>query len=109
MERYNAEDQYIIPPEGGWKERTHYLVEVAFSKFNVIHRSIFFTGFLNAKCGLPGGYNYFPSSSSKLEYHNALYIKCIREIVSKEEIKLTEGSGTPSELMNKGEWRKEDS
>ena len=46
-------------PKGGWKESTYYVCNVAFSSHNVIHRAMFFTGFLNGKNGTPGGYNGF--------------------------------------------------
>lgn len=45
----------IIPPDGGWEERSWYLVEVSYFKGNPIHQSLFFTGFLQE--GQPGGYN----------------------------------------------------
>jgi hypothetical protein len=44
-------------PEGGWEERSYYVVDVSFHYGNPIHRSIFYTGFLNGKDGGPGGYN----------------------------------------------------
>lgn len=46
----------IIPPEGGWEESTYYVVHVGITENNVIHKAIFFTGFLD-ESGNPGGYN----------------------------------------------------
>jgi hypothetical protein len=56
----------ILPPVGGWKERTYYAVVVAWFVGNPLHRAIFYTGFLNGR-GVrgdktlpekwPGGYN----------------------------------------------------
>lgn len=48
----------LLEPEGGWKERTHYVVDVAFNEGNPIHRRILYVGFLNGAKGRPlsGGY-----------------------------------------------------
>jgi len=35
-----------IPPDGGWKKNTYYVVDVAHSKVNVIHKAILYTGFM---------------------------------------------------------------
>jgi hypothetical protein len=46
-----------VQPEGGWKERTYYVVEVASGKGNPIHRSILFVGFFG-RAGRPLGGSY---------------------------------------------------
>jgi hypothetical protein len=47
----------IIPPPTGWKPKTFYAVRVAWNKHNVIHKAIFYSGFLNDPDNQPGGYN----------------------------------------------------
>ncbi len=54
--------QEILPPEGGWLEHTWYVVNVSFRAGNPIHRSLFFSGFLNGgkpADKIPGGYSGF--------------------------------------------------
>ena len=46
----------VIPPEGGWKEHTLYLVWVAFRKSNPVHCAYLEVGFLNTD-GSPGNYS----------------------------------------------------
>lgn len=53
----------ILEPEGsfttagGWKQLTYYVVDVAFSANNPVHRRILYVGFLNGSKGpLSGGY-----------------------------------------------------
>lgn len=77
----------IEKPKEGWKELTWYLVEVAYNKFNVIHRALFFSGFLFD--GKPGGYNMFVSEGyggEALSYRDAYYLKVIRVIITHEEL-----------------------
>lgn len=85
-----AEKKEIILPDGGWEEKTYYLVEVSWSSANPIHKAIFYTGFLNGYKG-PGGYNQLYSGSyDHYEDHSisgVYYMKVIRELVSKEEMK----------------------
>lgn len=48
-------------PVEGWAECSYYVVEVAFSKSNPIHRAIFYSGFLRRDPyqgkDVPGNYN----------------------------------------------------
>lgn len=37
----------IIPPSDGWEPQTYYVVDVSFNSANPVHRSIFFSGFLD--------------------------------------------------------------
>lgn len=72
--------QRISPPVGGWKEKTYYAVDVAFSKNNVIHRLVFYTGFLSDE-GRPNGYNrFFTFGNDKLEYIDAYFLHAVREL-----------------------------
>lgn len=72
----------IIPPEGGWKPSTYYIVEVAFNRNNPIHRSIFYSGFLNN--GSPAGYNsiWNPSYDEQHDIDTVHYMKAIKEVAA---------------------------
>lgn len=74
----------VIKPEGGWKESTYYVVEVAFRSNNPVHRAILFTGFLNGrKPGEPGAYSYLTSpgyDDSTEPYDAAFYLRAVREL-----------------------------
>jgi hypothetical protein len=62
-----------------WEEQTYYIVDVAFSSHNPIHRTILFTGFLYN--GKPGGYNGFLSTTSgPLEFRDAFFVNVIQKI-----------------------------
>jgi hypothetical protein len=58
------EQRTHIPPEGGWKEQTYYVVDTAWRSTNPIHRRILYVGFLNGAPGHPltGGYTALLSS-----------------------------------------------
>lgn len=83
----------IIPPINGWEAHTWYLVEVAFHKNNPIHKSLFYTGFLNGKGGQPGGYSGFvplngPDGDEPTDQlHRAYFCRALRVILSSEEAK----------------------
>lgn len=88
---------YIYPPKKGWEEETWYLVEVAFSKYNVIHKSLFYTGFLNGMPHrkFPGNYNILVNPTYDLNYKisDIYYMRVIKKLLStknfyKEHIKL---------------------
>jgi len=64
-----------VPPKNGWEQRTYYIVDVAFSSNNIIHRTVFYSGFLFN--GIPCGYNKFLNYTNDLEYKDAWYIKAI--------------------------------
>lgn len=86
LKTYNTPEQLgitertIIPPEGGWDERSYYLVDVAFSKHNVIHRGFFHTGFLNGKDGTPGAYNELSFYEDKKTISDVFYMKAVHKI-----------------------------
>lgn len=78
------EKKAIIPPEGGWEPDTYYVVEVAFTSTNVIHHSIFYTGFLT-KEGVPGAYNRIMNASysnyePQYTITDAYYMKAVSKI-----------------------------
>ena len=94
MKCYKPNEQTIIPPDGGWKERTWYVVEVSYRLGNPIHRSLYYTGFLNGggkKEKWPGGYNVLvPLSGPSDEdpnhgINNVKYLKYIRELISEDQ------------------------
>lgn len=74
----------VIRPEGGWKERTYYICNVAFSSHNVIHKAIFYTGFLSDN-GEPQGYNGFVNGSGYEDgapsITEAYYVKPLTELM----------------------------
>lgn len=73
-----SEKREIIPPEGGWKEKTFYEVEVSYSSRNPIHKAIFYSGFLSK--GKPCGYNaiWNPTCGSPKGIEYAHYVKAIK-------------------------------
>lgn len=75
-----VKERTIKPPKSGWEERTYYLVDVAFSPTNIIHRAIYYTGFLNGRDGAPGGYNMFAFYSNQYTIKDVYYLKAIEKI-----------------------------
>lgn len=77
-----------IAPAGGWKPQTYYVCEVAFSADNVIHKAIFYTGFLNGRNGEPEGYNGFVEGSGYEDgapkYRDAYYVRPIIELLDRK-------------------------
>lgn len=71
----------VIPPSKGWRPETFYIVEVAYSGVNVIHRSIFYSGFLS-KAGKPGGYNTLmsPYSDDYTQLSDTFFLKAIEKL-----------------------------
>jgi hypothetical protein len=72
-------DKTRIAPDGGWKSKALYLVEVSFGPTNPIHRALFFnlgTG------GNPGGYNtvWSPCWEEPNDIHKLHYLRAVREI-----------------------------
>ena len=94
--------KYIGTPINGWEERTWYLVEVAYSPNNVIHRAMFFSGFLNGEENSPGGYNGFVSIGGFyeefLELSDAYYLKVLKKIFSEKDLDMIELVKTPCML-----------
>jgi hypothetical protein len=70
----------VFPPNGGWKEKTMYIVDVAFTKSNVIHQSYFFSGFLSG--GKPSGYNQIinPNYEEAESISSVYYMKATDEL-----------------------------
>lgn len=74
-------DKQIITPFGGWKPQQYYLAEIAYSRNNSLHRSIFYSGFLTEK-GFPSGYNCIlsPVVDGKPTIAEIYYMKVIKLI-----------------------------
>jgi len=67
------------------KSSTHYIVDVAYSSVNVIHRSIFYTGFLDDE-GIPSNYNgIFSQGSQENKFSDIYYMKIVSEITEINE------------------------
>lgn len=100
--RSECRAQHIIPPKGGWKERTWYHVEVAFTNTNPIHGALFYSGFLHD--GNPAGYNTLVSHSYddetyafahsrkvyekvlfKREIHEVYFLRVLKELLSNSD------------------------
>lgn len=93
--------QTIHPPKDGWKQETFYIVEVAFSDVNVVHKAIFYTGFLNGKDNGPGGYNYLtcPSYENNYDISDVFYIKAVEELFEGKDKLLTGSFKTAREIL----------
>ena len=78
--RMPPRDKYIVGPEEGWERNTWYVVEVAYSSVNVVHKCLFFTGFLSK--GKPAGYNKLinPTYSEDYDFYNAHYLRVLRKL-----------------------------
>lgn len=74
------EKRTIIPPVGGWVSRRIYIVDVSYGKDNPIHRSLFYSGFLDDK-GNPAGYNHLHNVNddqwTSNVISNAHYLKAV--------------------------------
>lgn len=80
----------IYPPRGGWKERTWYLIEVAYNNCNPIHLALFYTGFLNGPNGTPGGYSgvhalNYADDDEVTPINKIRYAKALKKLVSEDE------------------------
>lgn len=78
----------IIPPIGGWKPRTWYVVEVAFNAWNPVFGAIFFTGFLDGR-GQPGGYNEIAGLEDKQTIRDVVFLRALRELTNDVELHQT--------------------
>lgn len=77
----------ICKPEGGWKEKTYYIVDVAYSNKNIIHRAIMYSGFCNDD-GVPENYNWIKNGSYEAEHtiSDAYYLKVVSELPEEFQI-----------------------
>lgn len=81
----------IHPPEGGWKDNTFYVVEVAYKPLNMIHKAIFYTGFCDEK-GVSQGYNWLMNGGYEdlCSIQEAYYLKAIAELPEEFQIERDE-------------------
>jgi hypothetical protein len=88
------ESRGIIPPEQGWEERTWYLVEVSYTCVNPVHRSLFYSGFLNGNYPekgkpFPGGYNCLVplnGGGNNDPIQRIYYLKVLKKLFTNKEI-----------------------
>lgn len=76
-------------PEGGWKERTYYVVDVTFHATNPVHRAILYTGFWDKRRNCPGGYSslFQGTYEGGKAYVGDLYtVKVISEITDMRDL-----------------------
>jgi hypothetical protein len=86
--RMPPKEKTIIPPTEGWTENTWYLAEVAYNPYNPIHRTLFYSGFLNSRTNGPGGYNCLIACNGGSESKNiydAHYLKILKIVLTDEE------------------------
>lgn len=76
-------ERTIYPPAGGWKPQTYYVAHVAHRSTNVVHRAVFYSGFLD-KYKNPQGYNVVWNatyeSGDQWPIHEAHYLRVVAEI-----------------------------
>lgn len=64
----------IIPPPGGWKKKSYYVVDVAYTPVNLIHRAIVYKDF--------GKFVFWNGSYENAGPRKVYYMKFIEEIKS---------------------------
>lgn len=75
-------EKNIQAPEGGWKEHTMYLVEVAWNANNPIHHAVLHIGFLH---GTKFGHScmiWNNSYDEPLPIQNAYWVKPIQQLIT---------------------------
>ena len=83
--------KHMVPPKGGWKADSWYIVEVCFDSGNPIHTSMFYTGRIDEK-GMPSHGNaiYHTAPGSTYEeaqgFHQAYYIKALKLVASPSDM-----------------------
>lgn len=83
-------EKKIGKPKNGWEQNCWYLVEVAYSESNLIHRSLFYSGFLREQ--KPAGYNGFVNSTYDedivLTFKDAYHLKVIKKILDELDMRM---------------------
>jgi hypothetical protein len=84
-------EKNIIAPAGGWEPSTFYVVDVAFNSTNVVHRSIFYSGFCHH--GIPAGYNqiFNPSYEENIPFNKVHYMKAVKRLFDRDELETLNG------------------
>ena len=76
-------ERRIIIPIGGWIDRAFYVVEVAFSETNPVHRQIFYTGIVDQENEYkPGKYNeiWCATCEDPVTYDDVFYMRPVHFI-----------------------------
>lgn len=77
----------VIPPEGGWKERTHYVVEVSYRPTNPIFRRILYVGFIRDPARpLAGSYTSIMLTESDDKEWNPEHLYYLRAVCEIKEM-----------------------
>lgn len=75
-------EKAIVPPPGGWKEHTVYVVRVSWSPHNPTYRALFHVGFL-PEPGRFGGYcQVWNHSMQPTDAHHAFYLEAEEELTT---------------------------
>lgn len=77
-------ERTIVPPVDGWEDKTYYVVAVSMSRTNLVHKSIFYSGFLSDKNN-PANYNAVWGDESNIPINKVHYLKVIRKIDMSDE------------------------
>ena len=81
----------IIPLAEGWLEKSYYVVDIAVKQGSVIHKAIFYTGFLHN--GEPWGYNsigVFNQDDTIRCLQDLFYCRAVKLIGKLEDYKIGE-------------------
>lgn len=77
----------IIPPEGGWEQKSWYLVECSVSLNNHVFEGLLYTGFLNDYNKQPGSYSCIVARNGCdgcCEIREFIYIKALKQLLPEE-------------------------
>jgi hypothetical protein len=76
----------LFPPQEGWEANTLYLVEVAYSKVNLIHQAYLIVGFLDDK-GMPGSYSqiFTNTYSRPYDFREFHYLRIVKKLHTRGE------------------------
>jgi len=71
----------IIKPKDGWESRCFYVVEVKIARNNPLHKSLFYSGYLD-RIGVPSSYNQImnPTYDYPIDLQRVYYLKVIKNL-----------------------------
>ena len=79
------QERTIVPPEGGWKPNTLYLVRVSFRKSNPVHESYLRTDFIAPDGDFSGYCEIFNNSYGEVKQaREAHYLQAVRVLHTAE-------------------------
>jgi len=76
-------DRTVLPPDDGWQGQAYYIVDVAYNVHNPVHRTIFYSGFLQN--GEPAGYSKLWESNKPDIISNLHYLRAVKKIDMTED------------------------